>query len=235
MKTIEINASKRAETGSKSAKATRREGMVPCVLYGGEVIEHVEIERLAFRSLIETPDTYLIELNIDGAKRRAVLKEVQYHPVTDKVIHADFLEVNDTDPVTVRIPVVTKGTARGVLNGGVLIVVRRKVIIKGLVNDIPETIELDIARLRIGHSIKVRDLNYNGLLFLDPQGGDIVAVKTSRGAFEEEEEEEEEETEEGAEGEGGEAKAEGDAKKEGDAKPAEGGSEEKKEEASAEA
>ena len=211
MKTIQIQGEKRADVGGKNSKALRREGMVPSVVYGGKENVHFSVDIRKFDHLIKTRDVFLVILNIDGAEHKAILKAVQFHPVTDLAIHADFFEVTDDVPFDVSIPVSTTGASRGVLNGGVLRLVRRKLRLKGLMNAIPESFELDITDLKIGDSIKVRDLNYPGLEFLEQDGGDVVAVRTARGAIEDEEPDEEE-GEEGA-AEGAEASAEGDEAK----------------------
>jgi len=223
MKTIAVKGTVR-EAGSKGARKLRNEGMVPCVVYGGEAPVHVSVDERDFVKVYKTPHVYLVQLDLDGKQHNCIVKDIQFHPVTDRPIHVDFFEVSNDVPFEIAIPVTTKGTARGVLNGGVLKIVRRRVRLKGLLNDIPEVIELDITRLRIGHSIKINQLSYPGLEYLEPAGGDVVAVKAARGALEDEEEEEEEEGAEGAEG------AEGGEKAEGEAKPAAEG-EAKKEEA----
>ena len=214
IKTIQIQGEKREEVGGKNSKALRREGMVPCVVYGGKENVHFSVDIRKFDHLIKTRDVFLVILDINGAEHKAILKAVQFHPVSDLAIHADFFEVVDDVPFEVSIPVSTLGASPGVLNGGVLRLVRRKLRLKGLMNAIPESFELDITSLKIGDSIKVRDLNYPGVEFLEPEGGDVVAIRTARGAIEDEEpdDEEGEEGAEGAEGaaaEGGEeAKAE---------------------------
>jgi large subunit ribosomal protein L25 len=191
MKSVALSGNKRAERGSSNANLLRKEGNVPCVIYGGKENFHFTINEVAFGKIINTPDVFLIELAIDGANFKAIIQDVQFHPVTDRIIHVDFLEVVDNAPVTVHLPVVTTGNSRGVLNGGTLRMVTRKLKINGLPSAIPEAIEIDIAKIRIGQSVKVEALNFDGLTFLDAPDTVVVAVKMSRVAVAEDEEEEE--------------------------------------------
>ncbi len=224
MKTVSMSGSLRENVGKKDAKKHRREGKIPCVLYGGEKQIHFTVEDKDFEKIIFTPEVYIINLNIDGKDITAILQDVQYHPVTDSVLHADFLEVLKGKPVTIGVPVKLEGTAPGVIKGGKLRKKMRKLIVRGLVDDLPEFIMLSISKLDLNDNIKVRDVSIPKLELLDNPAGEIVGVKTGRGAGmdepEEEEEEGEEGAEEGAEGEGGEgAPAEG----EGEDAPKEGG------------
>ncbi len=219
-----MSGSLRENVGKKDAKKHRREGKIPCVLYGGEKQIHFTVEDKDFEKIIFTPEVYIINLNIDGKDITAILQDVQYHPVTDSVLHADFLEVLKGKPVTIGVPVKLEGTAPGVIKGGKLRKKMRKLIVRGLVDDLPEFIMLSISKLDLNDNIKVRDVSIPKLELLDNPAGEIVGVKTGRGAGmdepEEEEEEGEEGAEEGAEGEGGEgAPAEG----EGEDAPKEGG------------
>ncbi len=224
MKTVSMSGSLRENVGKKDAKKHRREGKIPCVLYGGEKQIHFTVEDKDFEKIIFTPEVYIINLNIDGKDITAILQDVQYHPVTDSVLHADFLEVLKGKPVTIGVPVKLEGTAPGVIKGGKLRKKMRKLIVRGLVDDLPEFIMLSVSKLDLNDNIKVRDVSIPKLELLDNPAGEIVGVKTGRGAGmdepEEEEEEGEEGAEEGAEGEGGEgAPAEG----EGEGAPKEGG------------
>ncbi|MBI1289581.1 MAG: 50S ribosomal protein L25 [Flavobacteriales bacterium] len=205
MESITITGSKRKSLGKADAKALRNEGLVPCIIYGGKENVHVQIDERAFTKLIFTPNQYIVNLDVDGETIPVVLKDVQYHPVSDKILHVDFQQLAGR-PVRMTLPILTKGQARGVLNGGRLRVVRRNVRVQGLPEDMPSFIELDITNLRIGKAIKIGDLNIPGVTFLAAPSQIIVAVRMKRGALVEDEEE----TEEGAEGEeGAEAAAEG--------------------------
>lgn len=221
MKTIEIKALKRKELGKKETKKLRNEGNVPCVMYGGEEVIHFYAPELTFKDIIYTPNVYIINLDIEGASYKAVLHEIQYHPVSDKPLHIDFMQVFENRPVTMAIPVSVSGVAPGIKGGGKLRLKRRTLKVKGSFKDLPDTLVIDISELEIGMSIKVHELDYENLELLDPQRAMVVAVISSRMAIKEAdlEEEEGEELEEGAEGE--DAAAEGGETPDKDAAPAE--------------
>lgn len=200
MKTVSLSGSPRENVGKKDAKKQRREGKIPCVIYGGEKQLHFSVEELSFDRLIFTPNVYIIDLDIDGIKHKAILQDVQYHPVTDKVLHADFMEVTDDKPIIIGTPVHLTGTSVGVMRGGKMIHKMHRVIVKGFIADIPDFIDVDITDLDIGGSTKIRDLELDKLETLDPPNGVIVRVKMARVVEEETEDEEGEEGEEGVEG-----------------------------------
>lgn len=158
MKTVSLSGALRADVGKKDAKKHRREGKVPCVLYGGEDQIHFTMKELDFDKLLFTTDVYLVKLDIDGTEHQAILQDVQFHPVTDKVLHADFLLVVDGKPNIVGIPVLFEGNVPGVMAGGRLIKKMRKIIVKGLIADMPDYITVDMSELKINDSIKIRDL-----------------------------------------------------------------------------
>ena len=145
-----------------------------------------------FRKLVYTPDTFLVELDINGQKINAIMQDIQFHPVTEKILHIDFLQVFNDKPITVSIPVILKGVALGVRNGGVLMFRRNKIITKGLVSNMPDSIEIDIEHLGIGMFIYIKDLNIEGCQFLAPDNSVVVGVKTARTVIEVVEEAEEE-------------------------------------------
>ena len=205
MKSVALNGNKRAERGSSKANNLRKEEKVPAVIYGGKENVHFTVNEVKFNKIINTPEVYFIDLDVDGAKYKAIIKEVQFHPVTDKVLHIDFLEVNEKKALTIKIPVKLTGRSRGVANGGTLKTPKPSLEINGLPNAIPENIEIDITALKIGDSVKVGDLDFPGLTFLGADNAVVVGVKMSRLAIADEEEEE---GEEGAEGETEEATAE---------------------------
>jgi large subunit ribosomal protein L25 len=198
MKSIALSGNNRAERGTSNANNIRKEGKIPCVIYGGKDNTHFTVNEIALGKIINSPNVYFVELDIDGTKVKTIIKETQFHPVTDRVIHVDFLEVDDKKAITVSLPVVTKGASKGVLNGGKLRMVTRKLRINGLPSALPETIEVDITDVKIGGSIKIKDLNIEGLTILDAANAVVIAVKRSRVAVADEEDEEEV-TEEGAE------------------------------------
>ena len=199
MKSISISGSVRKESGTKYAKLLRKDGMVPCVVYGAGDPLHVAIDERKFKNLVFTPNVYQVKLDIDGTEHLVFLKDVQFHPVTDRVIHADFFKPKEGEKVEFKIPVQLVGTPLGVLNGGRLLLIQRRMKVRGAVADLPDAIEIEISKLRIGQGIRVNQLKVNGLEFLDNANNFVVAVKTARGAIEDEEEEEEEGETEGAE------------------------------------
>ena len=192
MKTLAISVKERMNVGKSSTRALRNQGNVPCVLYGGEKQVTFYAHENDFRKLVYTPDTFLVELDINGQKINAIMQDIQFHPVTEKILHIDFLQVFNDKPVTVSIPVILKGVALGVRNGGVLMFRRNKIITKGLVSNMPDSIEIDIEHLGIGMFIYIKDLNIEGCQFLAPENSVVVGVKTARTVIEVVEEAEEE-------------------------------------------
>ena len=180
MKTFDISVKKRSELGKKSTKKLRDEGNVPCVMYGGGETLHFYAHENSFRNLIYTHHVHAINFDIDGKVHKAILKEIQFHPVTDKILHIDFIEVSNTKPATVNIPIELVGNSEGIRNGGKLRQRRRLLKVKGLVTNMPDVLEIDITELNIGDSFKVRDLKYNDLELLDPPQSMIVGVISSR-------------------------------------------------------
>jgi large subunit ribosomal protein L25 len=180
MKTIEIKGSFRTELGKKSSKQIRKTGNVPCVIYGKEKNLHFLAPELAFKNLIYTPAAHLVDLNIDNEMHRAVLKDVQFHPVSDKILHADFIEVSDHKPVTINIPIKVTGDSAGVIAGGKLSIKKRSLKVKGFPNDLPEDLHIDITDLKIHESVKVGDLSYDKIELLDPKRLMILTIATSR-------------------------------------------------------
>lgn len=200
MKTVSLSGSLRENVGKKDAKKQRKEGRVPCVIYGGKEQKHFSLDQKDFKKIIFTPEVFIIKIELDGKTFETILQDIQYHPVTDIVLHADFLELIPGKHVTLAIPVHLEGTAPGIIKGGRLQLKLRKIRVKGLVEDMPEHIVLNISDLDIGNSIKVKDLPGEKLQFLEPANAVVVSVKAARGVSEEElaaegEEGEEEETE----------------------------------------
>lgn len=188
MKTIEIQANLRKEFGKKGANALRAGENVLCELYGGDENVHFYAHKNAFKGLIYTPDVHLVKLNIEGKKYNAIMKEVQFHPVTDSILHIDFIQVFDEKPVVMNIPVKIEGTSTGIKAGGKLNLKRRSLKVKGLVKHFPEHLTIDITELNIGDSIKIGDLNYKNLEIIDNKRNVIVGVISTRNAQKEEEE-----------------------------------------------
>ncbi len=200
MKTFELNAVKRQETGKKASKQTRKEGLIPCVLYGGEKSVHFAAPINDFRHLIYTPHVYLVKLSVDEEKFMAVIKEIQYHPVTDAILHVDFLEVLDKKPVEIGIPVRTEGFAKGVQAGGKLKIEMRRLKVSGLSENLPDMLTIDVTKIGLAESIKVRDLKFDNLELLDPKSAVVISVKLTRVAKGMAAEAGEEGSEEGEEG-----------------------------------
>jgi len=233
MKTLEIIGYKRANLGKSDAKSLRAEGNVPCVIYGGEDQIHFYAPVIQFRDLIYTPNVYFINLNIEGQEIRCVLQDIQFHPVSEIILHVDFLQLFDGKPVSMDIPVSLVGKSPGVINGGVLVSKRRTLRIESLPKDMPSEIEVDISELDFHKSIKVESVEEKEFSILDPDQASIAVVEIPRALKMAEEEqlaaEELEaalEAEEGAEGEEGTEGTEGKQTegKEGEA-PKEGGDE----------
>ncbi len=199
MKTVQLSGSPRASVGKKDAKAVRNSGSVPCVLYGtGEQI-YFSVRHIDIQKIVVSPDVFIIELDIDGTKKTGVIQELQMHPVKDTVQHVDFLELVDNKPVTIGIPVKLVGRSRGVLNGGRLQQVFRRLKVQALPKDLPSEIEIDITPIRIGQSRRVSDVVLPGVTMLDPQNAVVVSVKRARGSVLDSDDDEAEEGAEGAE------------------------------------
>ncbi len=199
MKTLAISAKLREGTGKTDSKALRNQGNVPCVLYGGEKQVCFYAHENDFRNLVFTPDVFIVELDIEGQKYRAVMQDLQFHPVTDKLLHLDFLEIFDDKEVTVTIPVQLEGNAVGIRNGGILSFRRRKIITRAIPGNLPNYIVINIEDLDIGQSIFIKDLRNENYSFIAPDNAIVVGVRTARELIVEEEEEE---IEEGVEAEG---------------------------------
>lgn len=204
MKSVELKAASREETGSKSAlKALRKEGRVPATLYGGEENINFHLDEIAFSKLVNTSEVHLIDLKFDDKTIKAVTREIQFHPVSDEIIHADFMQVFDDKPITIAVPVRFTGNSIGVMKGGSRREKMRKLIIKALPKDVPEEVVVDVTKLRVGDVIQIEDIKIDGVEFLEHPKAVIVAVKMSRLVVAGDDDEEDED-EEGTEGEGSE-------------------------------
>lgn len=181
MKTVSMSGSLRENVGKKDAKNLRSQGLVPCVIYGGKEGQvRFTLEQKAFKPLLFTPDTHYVDLDIDGKQYRAILQEIQYHPVTDEVLHADFLQIFDDKPISITIPVKLTGTAPGVLQGGKLTLKIRKLKVKGLPNDIPQYADINVDSLEIGQGIKIEQVQIEKVELLDVKSSVVVWVKPTR-------------------------------------------------------
>tara|TARA_R110002072_G_scaffold17625_2_gene66601 strand:+ start:1691 stop:2344 length:654 start_codon:yes stop_codon:yes gene_type:complete len=202
MKSITINGSQRESVGKKATKALRNAGQVPCVLYGGNKPFHFSAPELAFSKLVYTPNAHTVVINLEsGETLNAVLQDIQFHPVTDRILHVDFYQLFEDKEIALNIPVHLVGNSKGVKNGGVLRRNNRKLRIKALPANLPDFIEIDITPLKIGDKVAVGDLPGGDYTFLQTDTTVVCRVSTSRVAIEDEEDEEEGvEGEEGAEG-----------------------------------
>ena len=189
MKEIEVKGQKRNDTGKKAAKLLRKEGLIPCNLYGEAKDENglpksmpLAIPMTELRKVVYTPHIYVINLNIDGEHHTAILKELQFHPVTDALLHIDFYEVNDQKPITIGIPVKLNGLAQGVRDGGRMNLVIRKIDVTAPYQQIPEHLDIDVTHMTIGKSIKVGELNFPGLELATSKEVVVCSVKMTRAA-----------------------------------------------------
>jgi len=182
MKTFELTGSKREGTGKKAAKAYRKESLVPCVLYGGEEVVHFTVTKEGIRKLIYTPEVHIVDLTVGGKKYAAILKDSQYHPVSDELLHADFQQVFADKPVVLEIPIVLEGLAEGVKGGGKLSMDMRKLKVKGLYKNFPERLVINIENLGLGKTIQVGNLNFENLELLNSKDNVVAAVKLTRAA-----------------------------------------------------
>ncbi|MDR1153899.1 MAG: 50S ribosomal protein L25/general stress protein Ctc [Bacteroidales bacterium] len=182
MESIALKASLRKEIGKKSSKAIRAQEGIPCVLYGGEENVNFFATESDFRHLIFTPSVYIVNIDVDGKSHNAIIKDLQFHPVTDKLLHADFYEISDSKPITVEIPVKLTGSSMGVREGGRLVMECRKIKVKGLSKDIPAEIEVDVTELGIGKSIRAGEIKTNKFDVVLARETPIVSVRTTRAA-----------------------------------------------------
>lgn len=182
MKTIEVKGHLRESLGSKSAKQLRREGQVPCVVYGGSEVVHFYGDERELNKLLYTPNVYLVTLNLGSKTIQAVVREAQFHPVSDHTIHMDFTEVANDKTVNISMPVRLTGSAAGVKSGGTLKQNAKKLKVRGVVSKLPDEIMIDVTELRLAQSIKVGDLKIEGLEIAEAPNRVVVEVKSTRKA-----------------------------------------------------
>jgi len=213
MKTASLSGSSRESVGKKDASQLRLNNRVPAVLYGGGDQKHLSVGELDISKIVVNPDVFQIDLDLDGTAYKCIVQDVQFHPVTERIVHIDLLQIVDGKPVRVELPLRTTGTAQGVIDGGRIQMLFRRLPVRGLIQDLPEEISVDISDLVIGDSARVRDIEVPNCDVLLSESALLVACKRTRAAMSAESEEElEGEGAEGAEGgeggEGGEAAAE---------------------------
>ena len=183
MKSITIQGQKRENVGKKSTKALRDAELVPCVVYGGEQPINFSTAEKSFKNLVYTPDAHTVVIELDGQKIDAVLQDIQFHPITDKILHADFYQLSADKPVVMEVPVRITGRAKGVLAGGVLRQSFRKLRLKAIPANLPDEIVVDVTPLKIGNKLYVGDIKNDQYTFLHPDNAVVAAVKMSRNAM----------------------------------------------------
>ncbi|WP_066223347.1 50S ribosomal protein L25/general stress protein Ctc [Formosa haliotis] len=195
MKSITINGSLRESVGKKATKALRNAGQVPCVLYGGDKPVHFTAEELAFSKLVYTPNAHTVVITLaSGESFNAIMQDIQFHPVTDRILHVDFYQLFDDKEITMDIPVTFVGNSRGVRNGGVLRKNKRSLRVKALPANLPDTVEADISPLKIGGKLYITTLENDAYKFMHPDNTVVCQVRRSRAAVMDDEEDEEEGT-----------------------------------------
>lgn len=183
MKSVVVEGNKRTSLGKKDAKKLRAEQNVPAVLYGGKEVIHFAVPFSNLRKLVYTPNVYLVDLVIDGEKYKAIVQDIQWHPVEEQILHIDFLMVHEDKPVKIAIPVQLTGLAKGIKAGGKLKNNLRQLKVKALASNLPDVITIDVTNLGIGQSIKVADLQEENLEFMDSKSSMVVSIITSRAAL----------------------------------------------------
>ncbi|OFX70979.1 MAG: 50S ribosomal protein L25/general stress protein Ctc [Bacteroidetes bacterium GWE2_29_8] len=182
MKAKNISGSLRENVGKKDATLIRRKGLVPCVIYGGKEQTYFSIDERELNKIINTPEKHIINVNIDDKSYKTIIQDYQIHPVSDKLIHVDFLEIDDKKPLKMSLPLNLLGVSKGVLAGGKLVKKMRYVKIQALLNDIPESIDINIENLEIGDTFRVKDIKGNKIEFLDPASNVVIRIVSTRAA-----------------------------------------------------
>jgi large subunit ribosomal protein L25 len=201
MKIASLSGSSRENVGKKGASALRAANQVPGVLYGGKTQTHFAVDEVKLSKLVINPDVFAIELDIDGTSIKCIIQEVQFHPVTDRIVHIDLLEILDGKEIKVNLPLISEGTAKGIINGGRMVTLFRRVPVQGLFENLPDALTVDVSALKIGDNLRVSDLSVEGCRILLNESVLLFACKVTRAALSEEELEGEGEEGEG-EGEG---------------------------------
>ncbi|MCD7898941.1 MAG: 50S ribosomal protein L25/general stress protein Ctc [Bacteroides sp.] len=176
------NIAERSSEQSRALKEIRRSGGVPCVLYGGKENVHFTVTNEALRNLVYTPNIYVVNLSVDGKEVKAIMQDVQFHPVKDTILHVDFLEVIDGKPIVIEVPVQMEGLAEGVKAGGKLTLQMRKLKVKALYDKVPERLIVNVSHLGLGKTVKVGELSYEGLELLNAKDNVVCVVKLTRAA-----------------------------------------------------
>ena len=182
MKTFKLSGVARTETGKKAAATSRKNGLLPAVIYGGKENFHFSVKQDEVNKLVFSPDVFVVDLTIEGKAYKAILKDIQFHPVKDTILHIDFLEVSDKKPITMAVPVVLNGLAEGVKAGGKLNLEKRKLKVKAVYADIPETLSIDVTALGLGKSLQVGELSFKNLELMEAKNAVVCSVRLTRAA-----------------------------------------------------
>ena len=190
MKSVSLNGIARVKLGKGFSKSMRKNGNVPCVIYGGgqESPVHIGVTENQLKKVIYTPNVYKISITVEEKSYETIIRDIQFHPVNDNILHVDFLQLQDDKPVSIAVPVKLKGNSIGILNGGKLNLVMRQLTVTCLPTDLPDNIEIDISDLRIGQSVRIESLDIKNVEFSHPNSLVIVSIKTARAALDEDEE-----------------------------------------------
>jgi large subunit ribosomal protein L25 len=183
MKSITIKGSERESVGKKATKALRDAGMVPCVIYGGNQPVHFAADEKAFKNLVYTPNAHTVVIELGGQKMDAILQDIQFHPVSDKILHVDFYQLKDDKEVVMEVPVQVVGTSPGVLSGGVLRLNQRRLKVKALPKDLPDFVEANISELQMGNKLYVTKIATDNFKLLHPDNTVVAQVRISRAAM----------------------------------------------------
>lgn len=183
MKIVVLKGHSRESVGKKDAKALRRKDMAPCSLYGGKENINFAAALADFKQIVYTPEICFVEIEIEGKKYKSILQQVQFHPVTDKILHADFILLQEKSEIKMKVPVVLHGNSKGVMAGGKLILKSRQLVVKALPAHMPDTVQIDITNLEMSQSIKVGDVKLKNATILDAPSNVVVSVKLTRAAM----------------------------------------------------
>ena len=182
MRIVSLSGSLRENVGKKDAKALRREDKVPCVMYGKGEQKMFGVPQTQFQKILFNPEPCYVEIDINGEKHQAMMKDIQFHPVTDIVYHADFYELSDDKAIVMSIPVHTVGTSKGVMKGGKLVYKQKRLNVKAVPANMPSEIKIDISNLEIGQRVKAQDLAAETYTILNPKSSEVISIISTRAA-----------------------------------------------------
>ena len=183
MKSITIKGSQRESVGKAASKALRNAGQVPCVLYGGDNVLHFSAPELAFKNIVYTPNVYTAAIELNGKTYDAILQDIQFDPVTDKIIHIDFYQLNKSKEITIEVPIQIEGTSPGIMAGGTLRIVNRKLKVKTLPDNLPDFVPVNISGLEMGNKLYVTKLAQENYKIMHPDNTVVCQIRVSRAAM----------------------------------------------------